>query len=298
MLPVDNPGARTLLIRSCAFVGPAVATFEADLVSANETIDDEIKSDILGARRTILFTEGTDKSLDKPLYSLVFPNTSVVAKESCRDVERVVCGIRDSDGLHWVTAFGIVDNDGRTQENIDQLKAKGIYAVPIYSVESIYYHPDIQRRIAERHAAVTGDDAPTRLANAKLAALAAVRLHIPRLSELAALRAIRKRVLGHLPTKEKIAEGSPIEISINVAALTLVERKRLQAIVDGDDFLAIVSHYPVRETPALTEIAAKLGFRNRDQYEGAVRKLVIDDVEALTFVRSLFGTLGADLAAA
>jgi hypothetical protein len=57
-------------------------------------IDDNLKKDILGARRKLLFIEGTEHSLDKPLYALVFLNTSVVAKSSCRDVEHAVFGIR------------------------------------------------------------------------------------------------------------------------------------------------------------------------------------------------------------
>ena len=53
----------------------------------------------------------------------------------------------------------------------------------------------------------------------------------------------------------------------------------------------------IRETPALARIAVKLGFQGCEQYEGAVRKLLMDDKEALTFVRSLFGTLESDIAA-
>jgi hypothetical protein len=51
----------------------------------------------------------------------------------------------------------------------------------------------------------------------------------------------------------------------------------------------------VRETAALAKIADKLGFQGRDQYEGAVLKLLMDDAEALDFVKSLFGTLEADI---
>jgi hypothetical protein len=57
----------------------------------------------------------------------------------------------------------------------------------------------------------------------------------------------------------------------------------------------IISRYPADETPALDKIAKELGFQNREQYEGAVRKLLMDDNEALTFVKSLFGTLASDI---
>jgi len=45
------------------------------------------------------------------------------------------------------------------------------------------------------------------------------------------------------------------------------------------------------------EAMKQLGFQGREQYEGAARKLLIEDNEALKFVRSLFGRLASDIAA-
>ena len=80
LLPLDNPSARTLLIRGCTYAGSSVSGWDVDLVPPENEIDDDLKKDILGARRKILFIEGTERSLDKPLYSLVFLNVSVVVK--------------------------------------------------------------------------------------------------------------------------------------------------------------------------------------------------------------------------
>lgn len=167
MLPLDNPAARTLLLRECIHTGSNVSAWDTDLVPAEAEIDEDAKRDILGGRRKLLFIEGVEHSLDKPLYSLVFPNVSIIPKSSCREVENAVVGIQSASDLHWLQAFGIVDNDRRTQADIDHLKAKGVYALSVFSVESIYYHPEVQRRVVERHATVTGEDAATRLANAK-----------------------------------------------------------------------------------------------------------------------------------
>jgi len=40
-----------------------------------------------------------------------------------------------------------------------------------------------------------------------------------------------------------------------------------------------------------------MDFKNREEYEAAVRKLLIENDDALKFVRSLFGSLPADVAA-
>lgn len=298
MLPLNNPGARTLLIRGCTYAGSSVSGWDADLVPPETEIDDDLKKDILGGRRKLLFIEGTERSLDKPLYSLVFPSVSVVAKSSCRDVENVVFSIRDSGELHWLHAFGIVDNDRRTQTDINRLKGKGIYALSVFSVESIYYHPCVQCLVAQRHAAVTGDDASTRIADAKTAAIEAIKAHVQRLSERAVERTLREEVFRRLPRREEIAAGTPINIYIDVVTAVTAERERLQDALDAGNLAEIISQYPVRETPALDKIAKELGFQNREQYEKAVRKLLMDDNDALTFVKSLFGTLVSDIEAA
>lgn len=70
MLPLDNPSARTLLLRGCNYTGSSATAWDADLVLPEAEIDDELRKDILGARRKLLFVEGAEQSLDKPLYSL------------------------------------------------------------------------------------------------------------------------------------------------------------------------------------------------------------------------------------
>ena len=139
MLPLDNPNSKTLLIRNCTYSAANVIAWDADLVPANVDIGDELRRDILGARRKILFVEGTEQSLDKPLYSLIFPNVSIIPKSSCRDVTYAVSGIRSATNLHWVYACGIIDNDGRPSSEVKRLEAKGIYPLSVWSVEAIYY---------------------------------------------------------------------------------------------------------------------------------------------------------------
>jgi hypothetical protein len=297
MLPLDEPAARTLLVRSCTYAGQSVTSWDADLVVAVEGIGDDLKRDILGGRRKLLFVEGGDHSLDKPLYSLLFPQVSVVGKSSCRDVEHSVSGIHDAEGLHWVHAFGIVDNDRRPQEDIDRLKAKRVYAVPAFSVESLYYHPNVQRLLADRQHVLTGADASAALQNAIDRAIEAVTPHQKRLSERVVEATIRQELMSKLPKRSDIAAGQPIEVRIDVASVVAAELSRLESYCTLKDLDAIVLRYPIRETPALDQIAKRLGFQSRRQYEEAVRKMLMDDSDALTFLQGLFGTLTADIAA-
>jgi ABC-type cobalamin/Fe3+-siderophores transport system ATPase subunit len=298
MLPIDHPDSQVLLIRGCSYAEQTVSAYEVALIPAAANFDDEIKKDILGARHRILFTEGNGRSLDKPLYSQLFPNVSVIAKSNCRDVEHAVRGIRDADELHWVKAFGIIDGDGRQQAELDELKSKGIYAVAAYSVESIYYHVEVQRMVAERLAKSVGGNAAQRLAEAKVAALSAISQNTQRLSERIAEKEIRGQVLNRLPSRQHIAAGAPINFTIAPGSTVSAEKTRLEQLIANADLASIINRYPVRESNALGEIAQRLGFQNRRQYESAVLTLLQDDDESLLFVRSLFGALANDINAA
>jgi ABC-type cobalamin/Fe3+-siderophores transport system ATPase subunit len=297
MLPLDIPSAKTLLIRGCTYNGQAATAWDADVLESGLHIDDDLKKDILGARRKLLFVEGNEHSLDKPIYSLIFPEVSVIAKGSCREVEKAVGAIRGAKGLHWLDAYGLVDGDARSSSEIDSLKKHGVYAAAVYSVEGVYYHPEVQLRVAERHASTTGHDFKKCVAEAKSAAIAAVTSEAKRLSDRIAEKLVREEFLRHMPAKDQISAARPLKISIDVPDIVEKERSRLQEALDDRDLKTIVSRYPVRETPALDTIARKLGFQDRNQYEGAVRKLLMDDPDALTFVKSLFGTLADDIAA-
>lgn len=284
-----------MLIRGCAYNGSSVTSWDADLISDGSDIDEILKKDILGSRRTLLFIEGEEQSLDKPLYSLLFPEVSVIPKVSCRDVDHAVSGIRSSHSLHWLHAFGIVDNDTRTAEDLMRLHEKGIYALSVHSVESLYYHPEMLRRVAVKHASVTGEDPAVLCELAKDAAFAAINPHIRRLSERAVERSIRGEIDKHRPRLSDISAGTPIRIQVDVERIVLAEANDLRQAIERSDLERIVSRYPVRETPMLTEVARKLGFQSRSQYENVVRKLVMDDSTALEFLRSLFDTLFVDM---
>jgi len=158
LLPVDNPRSKVLLTRACVYDGDEVTSYDIDLLEKTDAIDDDLKRTILGERRKIVFVEGVEHSLDKPLYSLLFPNASIVAKANCREVENAVVGIKGTAELHWVKPFGLVDNDSSEPERIADLQAKGVIALNVYSVESIYYHPSVQKLAGEKLAAVLGGD--------------------------------------------------------------------------------------------------------------------------------------------
>lgn len=295
MLPVDNPGAKVLLTRACKYEGDRVTSYDVDLLENTDAIGDELKRTILGERRKIVFVEGVEHSLDKPLYSLLFPNASIIAKANCREVETAVVGIKGAAELHWVKPFGLVDNDSSEPERIADLQNKGVIALNVYSVESIYYHPDVQKLAGERLAAVVGGDLEEKLKKAKDDAINAIRANAKHLSIRIAEKTARAQVFSLLPKKGEVATGAKRAVEIDFAKIAQNEAARLEGLVSASDFVGVLQRYPIRESPAIDAIVKALNFATRVQYEAAVRKLLVDDSEMVKLVRNLLGSLPADL---
>ena len=295
-LPLGHPEARTLLLRSCNFDEHSRLSWEADELPGGAPIDDVLKRDLLGARRKILFVEGTESSLDKPLYSLLFPMVSVIPKGDCHEVERAVVGARSTEGLLWLRAFGITDSDGLDMNQIAVKRCRGTYSLPYYSVEAIYFHPYVIRKIASGQAAVTGDDVSLLAECAISAGVAAIKDHTGRLSQKAAKKIIRKSILEQIPNDDDLLAGRDVEIANNSSVIFEARKRELDTAVAEGNWEAILKACPVRESGALGEISKALRLKRHD-YQRAVRHLLAEDADALKFLRGLFGDLATQILA-
>lgn len=288
-LPVDHPHAETVVLSGCHFNNNRAHAWEADLVPTGAALGEDVRRDVLGGRRQILFVEGTEASLDKPLYDLLFPHMSVVPKQSSRAVIDAVRGVRGSTPLHWVEAVGIIDGDGRGDDERGRLADEGIHALPVFAVESVYYHPQVITQIAARISDLTGDDAEAAVAEARNQALDSIRPEVGRLARLSVHNRVRERLMSRLPTAQEIDGGGVISINLNVEEMINAETARLEKALTEGDLDTIVSGYQVRSTGALTRIAKALGCQSRDQYEKAVLQYIGSDALAAQWVLDLVG---------
>jgi len=284
-----------VLVRGCTFSGQKAVSWDIDELAKDDEIDDNLRQAILGARRTILFVEGESSSLDIQLYSIIFPMVSVVPVGSCADVERSVKGVRNSESLHWVKAFGIIDKDGRPPEEIERLIDAGVYAIQVHSVESLYFNFFIQRSVTNSVAQVRGDNPNQLLEDSKLALIQSVAPHIDRLAAQVTTRKARRHVEAARPTVASVISGNAITINLDTRQMLASDKQRLESLIRDLNYDDIVSDYPVRETGAVNAMSRALGFQSRDQYERSVRQHLSDNEGALTFIRKLFGRLYEDL---
>lgn len=155
----------------------------------------------------------------------------------------------------------------------------------------------MQKLVGERFAAVVGGDLEERLKKATDDAIKAIRDNAKHLSTRIAEKVARAQVFSLLPKKGEVAAGAKRSIEIDFAKVAEDEAARLEGLVNASDFVGLLQRYPIRESLALDAIVKALIFATRDQYEAAVRKLLVDDLESVKRVRDLLGSLPADLIA-
>lgn len=292
--PPDFPSSPVLLLRDCRFDGGNASAWDVAKVLIG-SVREEVMRDIMGARRKILFVEGSESSLDKRLYSAAFPGVTVIPKRGWSEVERATLGVRDATDTHWVEAYGIVDGDNRSEEEIEHLKSKGVYALDVCTIESVYYHPTVQSVAVESLMKTVGEDPVLKLQSAHEAAFSAIRRNERHLIEQAVCRAVIRRYETNKPGHRKLLGTKRVSLFLDVDEERRRQARQLDAAIVNEDLEYVIRRYPIHETGALKGIATALGFMNTRQYEQAVLTLVMGESSLLDEVRELFDGLSPRL---
>lgn len=289
-LPIDHSEASVLLLRSCQWNGKNIKDWDADLISEADEIPNSVKREILGSKRNILFVEGEYESLDRQIYQLIYPNVTIMPQGSCSQVEKAVEGIKGTEKIHWINAYGLIDADDRPAEKIQEFFDKGIAALNCYSVEGLYYNLEVVKRIAKRLSAVTGQDENSLYEKAISNIISDLTLHKVRLCSRLCEKQVRNNIMTLLPKHKDIQEKGSFELKIDLKEIQEKEEENFDKLVAENKLNDLISRYPIRETPVLTKIVTGLGM-TREKYESAVRKLIIDDIETKEYFRTLLKPL-------
>ena len=287
-LPIESPGARVLITRSCTWAGDNPEAWDLEMLTQPAELPEELRLAVLGARSRVLFVEGSSASLDLPLYDTLFPELSVSPRGNRVDVERAVRGLRATEDRHHVEAYGVVDRDDLDDAAVDKLAEAGIFALAVRSVESLYYCTDAIQSVARHQAKSMGLDAEKLAASAMRDALAALAPEdvIQRMAARRCERRMRDIALSQLPDWKTIRSATAPTIELHVPSTFTDEVTQFRRLLAGDDFDALVARYPLRETGALGEITKTLKCASSRDYEQMVVVRTAKDDKLVTALRS------------
>lgn len=96
----------------------------------------------------VLLCEGLEESIDKAIYSAVYPYFVIVPSNGCSDIIKIyprVCKFSESP------VFAIIDRDSMSRKKMKTLAGRGIYATKLPFIENIICCPEILKVIARKY---------------------------------------------------------------------------------------------------------------------------------------------------
>lgn len=213
----------------------------------------------------------------------MFINFTIIPVGSCDEVIHAVASFRKHAGLHRIGCAGLIDADGRDNDQIEYLASKGVYVVPVSEVENLLLMPGPFLALAKlMH--FDEEEAQRRLAGLSEIVLRKAKADVERFS----IGYTRRRVdsemkvvgLDAKSVDELATEFATKTSEINPQAIYDEIRKLFQTAVDSGDTNTVLKLY---DNKGLLSEAAKLlgvpGIRNLEELVG--RALRNDDGEEL-----------------
>ncbi|WP_146552598.1 AAA family ATPase [Rummeliibacillus sp. SL167] len=107
---------------------------------------DNLKLEILGNRQKVLLVEGTpNKSIDRKLYAILFPQYNIIPVESCNSVIQYTKAYQNLRGIHYAEVKGIIDRDRKSDEEIFSHNRNNIFSPDVAEIENLFLLPEVIR---------------------------------------------------------------------------------------------------------------------------------------------------------
>lgn len=114
--------------------------------------DSELPEDLLlmimGNRKPVLFVEGTSNSYDTKLYQLLYPEFFVIPCGNCTSVITNTKSMNSNQQLHHLKCYGLIDQDYRTEREIELLNKDNIFTLNVAEVENLFLVKELIEIIA------------------------------------------------------------------------------------------------------------------------------------------------------
>ena len=135
----DIDFASTRIAKKCwlkSYTSDMLEDWDLEPISEND-IPEALLMKILGSRKKILFCEGKKNSLDRQIFELLFPKFTITPVASCKDVINYTRAFNKIDSK-YAEAYGIIDRDFRTREQLEKLKKEKVFSYNVAEIENLF----------------------------------------------------------------------------------------------------------------------------------------------------------------
>lgn len=121
--------------------------WDAEYILSYEDIPVSVVSNIVGAKKNILFIEGdAQKSKDYKFYEVLFDKYKIIPCNSCEDAMKF-CKTVNNLRISGRKAIAVIDKDYREHEEINVLNKDNIYTLKYNEIENMLIRQDILEKI-------------------------------------------------------------------------------------------------------------------------------------------------------
>lgn len=245
---------------------PEMRVFSANFVNGRDTLPDDLRIDILGVRRNVLFVEGVKSSFDRELYSRIYEDWKVIPKGGWEKCVEAVRALSADAALHWISARALIDLDGKSKEEMVSLASSGIHTLPCPTLENLLIMEDVLRAVGQTLAAVSGPSEEDRLDEVKSHIGVLLNAHI---DEMVARQTVWQ--VSRMQTERKISiqevrSGSAVVAHIDVNDVKAGVRSRIDSILRDNDPLRAVFMLPIKNSPIPNRLAELVGASSFKEY--------------------------------
>lgn len=108
-------------------------------------LPNELLFEILGSRKKILFIEGEKSSYDYRLFKHIYEPLGyhIMPCGSCNEVIKYVKSKPTYEALSAISIYGIIDRDYRSEQEIESLKADGVFCLDVAEIENLFIVPEV-----------------------------------------------------------------------------------------------------------------------------------------------------------
>ncbi len=126
-------------------------TWDYDIIPPSDALSDDIYSALIGSRKPVLFIEGDEShSIDSKLYPLIFTEYQVKPLGSCDKVIEATRSFNELKAFHHLNAYGIVDRDRRSDNEVRYLREKKVHVPNVAEIENILMLEEVITAVARR----------------------------------------------------------------------------------------------------------------------------------------------------
>lgn len=135
--------------------------WELELLTEENKLPKQLLTEILGSSKPYLFCEGTKASYDYHIYKALFGEEyTIIPSEGHISVINNVKAVNELEGFN--TAYGIIDLDTLTEDEIESYKQEKIEVLPFNEIEMLFFEEHIMESFmknvhAEKYNSIIND---------------------------------------------------------------------------------------------------------------------------------------------